>query len=203
MPYYAKQGWVNASEQRRGGQPTNWSRQPPETNMTEPHEDDDRERTAALLASVRASIQAERAAREEATAEPPAGLAELLRPRGRSKPQSIGRVPSRASAASASTSFMIERGSPNFGAATCSTAPASRSGSSTTCAARRAGPTRSATIPLGAKSCFVLLTIPLGAKSCFVSSLLITGLVAVGGEPTTLLGLQVPGHFRLHKRPLD
>ena len=44
------------------------------------HEDDDRERTAALLASVRASIQAERAAREEATAEPPAGLAELLRP---------------------------------------------------------------------------------------------------------------------------
>ena len=75
VPYYAKQGWVNASEQRRGGQPTNWSRQPPETNMTEPHEDDDRERTAALLASVRASIQAERAAREEATAEPPAGLA--------------------------------------------------------------------------------------------------------------------------------
>ena len=50
--------------------------------MTEPHEDDDRERTAALLASVRASIQAERAAREEATAEPPAGLAELLRPPG-------------------------------------------------------------------------------------------------------------------------
>ena len=46
------------------------------------HEDDDRERTAALLASVRASIQAERAAREEATAEPPAGLAELLRPPG-------------------------------------------------------------------------------------------------------------------------
>ena len=50
--------------------------------MTEPHEADDRERTAALLASVRASIQAERAAREEATAEPPAGLAELLRPPG-------------------------------------------------------------------------------------------------------------------------
>ena len=46
------------------------------------HEDEDRERTAALLASVRASIQAERAAREEATAEPPAGLAELLRPPG-------------------------------------------------------------------------------------------------------------------------
>ena len=45
-------------------------------------EADDRERTAALLASVRASIQAERAAREEATAEPPAGLAELLRPPG-------------------------------------------------------------------------------------------------------------------------
>ncbi len=88
MPYYAKQGWVNASEQRRGGQPTNWSRQPPETNMTEPHEDDDRERTAALLASVRASIQAERAAREEATAEPPprptrATSAEELRERFR------------------------------------------------------------------------------------------------------------------------